>query len=145
MMICSGGKSLVFEVEGYQFPQAQKEPEGFDYDANWLMVKICYSDENGEEEYEDACLLTYELESIIKGFSEIISGKESLYISEFMEPYLKIVFTKAGDCFLLGMVFVYDTSGGVWKERKLSETITQEKALEIVDEMKSMGAHFPQR
>ena len=31
------------------------------------------------EKYKDACLLTYELEELIDGLSEVIADKESLY------------------------------------------------------------------
>lgn len=75
----------------------------------------------------------------------MIDGKESLYFSDFMEPYLKVVFATVGNMFLLGLEFVYDTTDGIWKSRKVSEIITRDQAMKHLDELNAMKSQFPQR
>ena len=86
MIIRSKDTSLSFEIDDYQYPEHKSQEKGYDYDANWLEVAIQYSNQNEVKEYKDTCLLTYELEELIDGLSEVIADKESLYISDFMEP-----------------------------------------------------------
>ena len=125
--------------------QHKSQEKGYDYDANWLEVAIQYSNQNEVEGYKDACLLTYELEELIDGLSEVIAAKESLYISDFMEPYLKFAIASTDGKILLGMEFVYEANKTSWKSHKVSEVITKESAEEIAEELRSMLARFPQR
>lgn len=145
MIIYNGAASISFVVDHYQYPKHKSQEKGYDYDANWLVVAIRYSNQDTTEEYKDACLLTYELEELVDGLSKVIDGKESLYISDFMEPYLKVVFAASDNKILVGLEFVYDTTDGIWKRRKLSEPLSIEKAITIVEELKAISARFPQR
>jgi hypothetical protein len=145
MMIQSEGKSISLAIEGYQFPNQKIQKKGYDYDANWLNVIVCYADANVSERYIDACLLTYELESCIEEIDEVVEGKETLYISDFMEPYLKIAVMRTGASVVIGMVFAYDVADRIWKERKVSETVSLERAKGIVEELKEYSARYPQR
>ena len=90
MIIRNGSKSLSFSIEEYQYPREKSHGDDYNYDANWLDVVIEYSDENENKHYRDACLLTYELAGCVEDIRKIILGEEMLYISDFMEPYLKI-------------------------------------------------------
>ena len=145
MIIRSKDTSLSFEIDDYQYPEHKSQEKGYDYDANWLEVAIQYSYHNEVEKYKDACLLTYELEELIDGLSEVIAGKESLYISDFMEPYLKFAIASTDGKILLGMEFVYEANKTSWRSHKVSEVITKESAEEIAEELRSMLARFPQR
>ena len=75
MIIRSKDTSLSFEIDDYQYPEHKSQEKGYDYDANWLEVAIQYSNHNEVEKYKDACLLTYELEELIDGLSEVIADK----------------------------------------------------------------------
>ena len=145
MIIHSGSESLSFAVDHYQYPKHKRQEKGYDYDANWLVIAIRYCNQDTTEEYKDACLLTYELEELVEGLSKVLDGEESLYISDFMEPYLKIVFAMAENKILFGLEFVYDTTDGIWKSRKGSEVITRDQAMKHLDELNAMRSQFPQR
>ena len=145
MIIRSKDTSLSFEIDDYQYPEHKSQEKGYDYDANWLEVAIQYSNQNEVKEYKDTCLLTYELEELIDGLSEVIADKESLYISDFMEPYLKFAIASTDGKILLGMELVYEANKTSWRSHKVSEVITKESAEEIAEELRSMLARFPQR
>ena len=108
------------------------------------MVAVSYSNDKTSEEYRDACLLTYEFEDFIKGFSNVLAGKETRYISEFMEPNLKFSIEIADNKILLSMEFCAANETAL-KSRKVSEVITKERAKEIVEELRLLFARFPQR
>ncbi len=147
MIIQHDNRKMILSVDGYEFPEHERNDKNneFDYDANWLNVKITYIDENGEQVYTDSCLMTSELSELIDCIKKIISGKELLYISDFMEPYLKIAIAQADDKILVGIEYVYDTNDGVWKSHKISEAVTVEKAIQIADELQKYYEKFPLR
>lgn len=145
MIIHNKNESLSFDIDDYQYPEHKSREKGYDYDANWLMVAISYSNDKTSEKYQDACLLTYEFEDFIEGFSNVLAGKETLYISDFMEPYLKFAIVSADEKILLGMEFVYEANKTAWKSWKISEVMTKERAIEIVEELRLLFARFPQR
>ena len=85
MILHQGNKSIEFTIVNYQYPEKRPSKEGFDYDANWLMCEVKYSDAETNETYKDAYLLTDELADMVEELSEIIDGSEDGYISDFME------------------------------------------------------------
>ena len=145
MTIKENNKSISFEVTDYEYPRYKSTESGFDHDANWLMVSVTYSDDTGIRKYRDACLLTTELEGLVLELSEVVDGKESLFISDFLEPYLKIIVSRANEKIVIGMEFVYDTSEGIWRSHRLSEVITKDSAYVMIDELKKMSTQFPKR
>lgn len=107
------------------------------------MVKITYSDSEGPQEYTDPCLLTWELGDVIKELEKVINGEESFYVSDFLEPYLKFSFMKVGEDIGIGISFVYDTTDGIWKDRRLAESFTVETAKDILEELKMLSKKYP--
>lgn len=82
MLISEKNKGIDFNVIGYEFPREKKSSKKeFNYDANWLSLKIYYRDGKKEKTYITPCLLTYELSELIKCFSENHQwGTKQLYI-----------------------------------------------------------------
>ena len=66
MKVVDTNTSIQFDVLGYQFPHCEKsKPNDYNYDANWLTVKLIHTTSEGSSEYTDSCLLTYELNEVI--------------------------------------------------------------------------------
>lgn len=87
MLISEKNKGIDFNVIGYEFPREKKSSKKeFNYDANWLSLKIYYRDGKKEKTYITPCLLTYELSELINVFQKIINGEQNSYISYFIEP-----------------------------------------------------------
>ncbi len=137
-------KTIEFTISSYQFPE-KKSIKEFDYDANWLICEIKHSDAGCSEIYKDACLLTYELADLEENLSKIIDGSESSYISDFMEPYLKIAMAKSDEKIVFIFHFVYDTQDGIWRERKICQSLSYEEAKLISDELKKLIINYPER
>ena len=66
LIFIEGEKKIEFNVINYQYPE-RVATEDYDYDANWLMVEIAYSNRAEKNTYYDPCLLTYEFIDLIDG------------------------------------------------------------------------------
>lgn len=145
MIIVSNNKSISFNINGYEYPNHKSSSEGYDYDANWLICEIKYSENELNEVYRDACLLTYELEELISALTKILKDEEEAYISDFMEPYLQISIAKVEEKVLFIVQFVYDTSGGIWKKRIVSSVVEKESAMRFLDKLVELQKAYPER
>lgn len=132
-------KKLEFSIIGYEFPLQKGMDE---FDANWLTVKIDYSEGDSSASYTDNCLLADELENMTEGIENIISGKETGIITDFTEPYLKFSLTKIDYTYAVQIRFVYDTS---WKEIYISQGMNKDELCKMRDSLRTLCNSFPYR
>jgi hypothetical protein len=144
MTIHQDNTALTFRVTDYQFPDVDKGQTGFDYDANWLNIEILYSDSTGSYRYLASCIMTVELMELIEGINDVIDGRKFLYISDFMEPFLKFVVGKLGQSIAIGIEFIYDTTD-VWKSHGLCEALSLQDAKMIANELHRIYEQYPER
>ena len=145
MILHQGNRSIEFTIVNYQYPEKKPSKDGFDYDANWLMCEVDSSDDEVNETYKDPCLLTDELADMVESLSKILNGSEDGYISDFMEPYLKVAAARAGEKIVIIFQFVYDTTDGIWKDRKITTLLSKEEAAEIVQALRELIEKYPVR
>lgn len=135
-----GNKRIEFSIIDYEFSMQK----GMDlFDANWLTVRIDYKDDNNSAVYTDNCLLADELESMISGIADVIDGKETGIITDFMEPYLKFSLTKAEDSYAVQLRFVYDTED--WKEIYITQCMSVDELRNLKEELNVLSDEFPYR
>ena len=145
MVFIENNKSIQFSINNYEYPTEKSSQKGdFNYDANWLICEIKYTEDDFTEFYSDACLLTYELEELATSLSKILDGKESGYISSFMEPYLQISMARAEEKILFIIHFVYDTTKE-WKKRKITSLVEKEYASQILNKLIDLKNLYPER
>lgn len=147
MLIKNGEQVLTFSVDAYEYPVIERKgnENEYDYGANWLMVRITFFDGAKMQEKTDPCLLTEELQDLLNGVWSVLSGNKSIYISEFMEPYLKFSVARTEAGITIGCVFWQFLSEDEWEEWGVSQTVTVEEASGIARELKAMSEKFPQR
>ena len=145
MLIISKNKIIDFKITSYQFPNHHPSNDDYDYDANWLICEIKYSEDNLNEVYSDPCLLTYELQELTESMQKILNYEEDAYISEFMEPYLKISIVRCEEKVVFTIQFVYDTTDGNWNTRKVSSVMSEDVAIQILTELTKFQKAFPER
>lgn len=144
MRIEDRNKTIEFGILGYQFPDAGcSKPNDPDYDANWLTVQVNYSEDGTTATFQDSCVLTWELKEFAEALAEIIADRETGYISDFMEPYLKFAVAKAGDKFTFTIDFVCDVSDGEWKKICATQFIDRGQLKAIQDEVKQYLTAYP--
>lgn len=137
-----GTKRLVFSITGYQFPLKSGIN---DYDANWLMVQIDYSNANTENTYIEPCLLSDELESLANDIGGIIQGKETGMITDFLEPNLKLLITKVGELYAIQVRFVYEMSDSGWKEIYVCQGLDKHGLQNLYNSFKALSSEYPVR
>ena len=145
MLIVSRNKIIDFKITGYQFPDYHPSNDDYDYDANWLICEIKYSEDNINQVYSDPCLLTYELQELTESMQKILNYEEDAYISEFMEPYLKISIVRCEEKVVFTIQFVYDTTDENWTTIKVSSVMNEKVATQILNELTEFQYSFPER
>ncbi len=145
MRVFSKNKIMDFSIIGYQFPNHIVSSEDYDYDANWLLCEINYTEDDYSRAYRDACLLTYELQELIKAMERILNKEDDTYISDFMEPYLKVAIARAEEKVVFAIQYVYDTTDGKWKKRTVSSVMDEDTAMQALHELTALHKTYPER
>lgn len=143
MKISNEDKTLDVSISGYEFPGEKSDNEEYNYDANWLIVRVAYKDGAEEHIYQDSCLMTDELKELANELEAVLDRKEMLYISDFMEPYLRIAIVPTESSFIVAIQFVYDTTDGIWKSHKVSQALTPEQASSLLAELRELKQRYP--
>ena len=134
-------KRLVLDILGYQFPNINKSDD--DYDSNWLTVSMAYSDEQLSFQQTDHCLLSFELRELIGAIDGILSGAETGYISDFLEPYLAFAATRTNDMYAVLIIFIYDVSA--WNDVYICQGMTRQELNDLNLQLKFLYEKYPYR
>ena len=145
MRFLSKNKIMDFTIIGYQFPDCIASGEAYDFDANWLLCEIRYTEGDCNEAYRDACLLTCELRELIEAMEKILNKEKSAYISEFLESYLQIAIARLEEKLVFTIKYAYDVASGNWNERIVSAEMDEKMALNIFWELTKLQKAYPER
>ncbi len=137
-------KRIVLDISGYQFEgEAAEGMNGLDLD--WLSVSIEYTSPTGTKRYSDSCLLASELKELISEVSDIVSGKETGMITDFMEPYLKFSITRVEGLCAFQIRYAYSTEDDCWEELYVSQGMNLEELQGVLAQLKAMSEKYPVR
>lgn len=137
-----GRKRLALSISGYEF-SLKKDIDW--YDANWLVVQVDYSDDDGEKTYTAPCLLTNELESLKDDIGDILQGEETGMITDFLEPSLKLSITRVDEFYAVQIRFVYEMSESGWKEVYVSQGMDKQGLQNLRDSFQALSNEYPVR
>ena len=85
------------------------------------------------------------IQELTESMQKILNYEEDAYISEFMEPYLKISIVRCEEKLAFTIQFVYDTTDGNWSTRKVSSIMNEEFAIQMLNELTELQNTFPGR
>lgn len=74
----------------YEFPRITQDR----YDANWLIVEVVASNENGRFHGNDPCLTTWEVQELANWFDDVSQGQHENSKLTFIEPALQFHFVR---------------------------------------------------
>lgn len=143
--IKTGETQLSVSIDSYQYKYLESKPGEFDYDANWLNIAVTYTDAGKDQLSVDPCLLTTELNQVTTEFERIVEGDENAYISDFLEPYLTIAFSREKTGIAVIIHYVFETTDGTWKTWKVTQFLGMDEAYAMLDELKKMTETYPER
>ena len=133
-------------VVGYQFPdRVPDKRETVDYDANWLTVSVRYMEPDFTAEFQDPCVLTWEVQEAAEALNRLIDGKIQDFRTDFLEPFLRMEAEKVEDEFWMRVCFVCEVDKGERKEITAVQRMDRERLAEILDEVKGVVQRFPKR
>ena len=145
MILYERDKSLSLDVIAYEYPNSPRsEKGGFDYDPNWLVAEIRYTENNISYSQKDACLLTSELSDLYETMRSLQELETGSYISDFLEPYLQIAILKIDGQYAFAVHFVYDTEEK-WKEWEICSQVSESEYSGFLEELKALVKKFPQK
>lgn len=144
MILHQDNKIIEFTIDGYEYMEKTGSTEEFNYDANCLMCKIKYSDENCCEIYRDPCLLTSELAEMEREVAKAIDGVNSCYISDYMESRLNFAVAKVQGKIVMLLSFTYEVNDD-WKHREVAALLSVEEALIVREDLGTLVSRYPER
>ena len=136
------GNSLDFDVVGYEFEE-NKSTKDFNWDANWLTIKIVYDKDGYKQEYSSSCILTMELKDFVSDLEKLKNGEiDSCELNAF-EPYLKMSAKKDKDCIEFHIEYIFGKS----RQEKLTFTsnLSNTEFDYIFKEMKELSEKYKVR
>lgn len=140
MKIVENEKVFSFDVSGYQYEEYSNE-----YDGNWLMLEFSYADKEVKNIGHDPCILTWEIDNMIDDLKSILNGKKSCFISDFLEPYLKLVVIKHGETYSLATSFYYYPTADDCRSWELSQELSKNNFAAWIKEWEDIMQKYPIR
>lgn len=86
-LLDAAGRGLRLTVEGYELPDRVPGPEGYDHDANWLVVRLELTDRQWRTELSIPCLTTTEARELVAWLRAAADGRAQARV-DFLEPVL---------------------------------------------------------
>lgn len=136
------GNSLDFDVVGYEFEE-NKSTKDFNWDANWLTIKIVYDKDGYKQEYSSSCILTMELKDFVSDLEKLKNDEiDSCELNAF-EPYLKMSVKKDKDNYIFNIEFIYNRSTG--EKLTFTSNLSNTEFDYIFKEMKELSKKYKVR
>jgi hypothetical protein len=85
----SAGQHLELHLAAYQFMGTPQEGDGFDWDANWLVIEGEAKDGSRSWAFRDPCLLTFEARELAAWLAAVAGGQTGIEAIDFTEPNLE--------------------------------------------------------
>ena len=146
MLFTQDDKKLSLRIVGYQFPEITKN--SFYDDGNWLNLEISYTanSQSNPRTRIDACIETWEVDSLAKTLKQMLDGTQTQYVSDFLEPYLEISITRVEDKFQFDCSYCYEIDkNDDWKTWEVSTLLDKNQVTELIDELTNTCATYPIR
>ncbi len=138
------GDSLDFEIVGYEFENiSTKELEKFNWDANWLVVKIVYDIDDYKQEFYSSCLLTTELLKFTLDLKKLKNNEINYCELDTLEPNLKINAKKDESNYIFSIEFIYNKSTG--DKLKFIANLSKNELNYVYEEMEKLSNRFKVR
>ena len=146
MKFTNQDKSLTLTVTAYEFPEQAGGGEEFSYDANWLVLHGEYAEGRTIRSFDNACLLTTELQSISAALKLLVGNVQDSFQSEFIDPYFELVI-EALDAtrFMVYASFAMLVAEDEWKSFGVESVMTVEELKVLSDDVEQAVKAFPVR
>lgn len=118
----SENASVELTVHSYQFPESQSV-----YDSNWLIIHGYVEHPDGNWDFYDPCLLTYEAQSLANWLEDVAQDCEKYSSISFLEPNLSFSVLHGPHSLVLSITFNLESRP---QRMKPDETLTIDISIE---------------
>lgn len=140
-------KKIELSIINYWFPfNHDFDDVENDFYANYLAVKIVYSDGIGTTIHCDRYFTNYSLNTLINSIDNLVTDKESGFMADFyaITTVLAIAITKVNDIYAFQLRLYYDLSTNP-KEIYICQGLDKTKLSEIKNKLQEYSDKFPPR
>lgn len=140
-------KKIELSIINYWFPfNHDFDDVENDFYANYLAVKIVYSDGNGTTIHCDRYFTNYSLNTLINSIDNLVTDKESGFMADFyaITTVLAIAITKVNDIYAFQLRLYYGLSRNP-KEIYICQGLDKAKISEIKNKLQEYSDKFPPR
>lgn len=140
LIFIENSKRLEFSVEGYEYEYTPDEitDTGTMWDANWLTVRIDYTENGQSKTFTDSCLQTFELQSLTESFENVLIGVQNEFVEDFTEDNLHFSVSVENGAYKVSVRYSdYD------EKASILQTMTPEELRETINKLKELSARFP--
>ena len=140
LIFIENSKRLEFSVEGYEYEYTTDEitDTGTMWDANWLTVRIDYTENGQSKTFTDSCLQTFELQSLTESFENVLIGVQNEFVEDFTEDNLHFSVSVENGAYKVSVRYSdYD------EKASILQTMTPEELRETINKLKELSARFP--
>ena len=147
MVFTDGEKTLKLQILGYEFPELSGKGPEYDFEANWLVLRGTYTDEEGETAiFTKGCVLTYELTALAAELKVLAAGLKSGFVSDFEEPVLFMEADAAEEgTFRVKISFVMDMDDADLDPESIELTMTSEELKALACEVQELADRYPEK
>ncbi len=147
MIFKDGEKTLKLQVLGYEFPELNGKGAEYSFEANWLVLRGTYTNEDGETAiFTKGCVLTYELTALAAELKVLAAGLKNGFISDFEEPvlFMEVDAVEEGN-FRVKVSFVMDMDDADLEPESIEMTMTAEEVKALAAEVQELADHYPEK
>ena len=146
MHISGWGKTIDISAIGYEDSGSTPvRGDGYDYSANWILIEVSYSDGVFQESQRRPWLQTYELATMADGLENVLGGVSDCYLSDFLEPNLRIAFVRCADGLVVAVQYDPENSKNGLDYWTVSAKMNHGEGAELLDDLRQMQANYPER
>lgn len=140
LIFTENSKRLELSVEGYEFDYSPDEitDTGTMWDANWLTVRIDYTENGQSKTFTDSCLQTFELQSLTESFESVLIGVQNEFVEDFTEDNLHFSVSAENGAYKVRVR--YSDYG---EKASVSQTMTLDELRETKNKLEELSARFP--
>lgn len=140
-------KKIELSIINYWFPfNHDFDDVENDFFANYLAVKIVYSDGNSTTIHCDRYFTNYSLNTLTNSIDNLVTDKESGFMADFyaITTVLAIAITKVNDIYAFQLRLYYGLSTNP-KEIYICQGLDKTKLSEIKNKLQEYSDKFPPR
>lgn len=141
ILLEKNNQTVYFDILGYEFKEYTPLEDDYDYDAQWLIIKLIFEG-NIQKEFIGPYIMTFELIELITSLSRLYNNMTNKIQTKFEEPYFSIIATKVENKINFEIKMIdFETN----KKYQIKKDITLDELENIISNLEVLSLKYPER